>query len=234
MQTTRAPMLTLDEALARLLVAVAPLPASEHETLSTFDALGRVLQVDVRSTLDVPPADNTSMDGYAMRAADVPTIGTLLPVSQRIAAGTVGQPLQPGTAARIFTGAQVPPGADAVVMQEACEAVGEGVRVNVVPNIGQWIRRRGEDVRIGAVVLAAGTRLTPQALSGYEQTDCATAIRVVEGGGNTNPSNASSGSDCAGCVWDGSSCIWLSSSDWGAGAYSGGYTSCSSSCCRGH
>ncbi|GEM_PF-5735332 len=79
-----------------------------------------------------------------------------------------------------------------------------------------------------------GMRLTPQALSGYEQTDCATAIRVVEGGGNTNPSNASSGSDCAGCVWDGSSCIWLSSSDWGAGAYSGGYTSCSSSCCRGH
>ena len=66
-----APLLTLDEALARLLGAVAPLPATTHETVSTFDALGRVLQQDVRSALDVPPQDNTSMDGYAMRVADV-------------------------------------------------------------------------------------------------------------------------------------------------------------------
>ena len=161
-------MLTLDEALERLLAAVAPLPASEHETLSTFDALSRVLQHDLRSTLDVPPQDNTSMDGYALRCADVPVAGVILPVSQRIPAGVVGAPLAPGTAARIFTGAQVPAGADAVVMQEQCEQVpqgrGENVRVNVVPNAGQWIRRRGEDVRDGQVVLAAGTRLTPQAL----------------------------------------------------------------------
>ena len=161
-------MLTLDEALARLLAAVAPLPASEHETLSTFDALGRVLQRDLRSTLDVPPQDNTSMDGYALRCADVSATGALLPVSQRIPAGVVGAPLRPGTAARIFTGAQVPAGADAVVMQEQCEAVtqaqGESVRINVVPAAGQWIRRRGEDVKNGSVVLRAGTRLTPQAL----------------------------------------------------------------------
>jgi molybdopterin molybdotransferase len=104
------------------------------------------------------------MDGYALRCADVPVAGTRLAVSQRIPAGVVGGPLAAGTAARIFTGAQVPAGADAVVMQEQCEADGEGVRVQAVPEPGQWIRRRGEDVRAGAVVLPAGTRLTPQAL----------------------------------------------------------------------
>jgi len=123
-----------------------------------------VLAQDVRSGLDVPPADNTSMDGYALRSNDVPAAGTLLPVSQRIPAGVVGQPLVPGSAARIFTGAQVPPGADAVVMQEQCEALGDQVRVDVVPALGQWIRRRGEDVQKDSVVLTAGTRLTPQAL----------------------------------------------------------------------
>ena len=123
-----------------------------------------MLAQDVRSGLDVPQADNTSMDGYALRCADVPAAGTVLPMSQRIAAGTVGSALLPGTVARIFTGAQVPPGADAVVMQEQCEAVGDGVRVNTVPQSGQWIRRRGEDVQQGAVVLMAGTRLSPQAL----------------------------------------------------------------------
>lgn len=155
-------MLTLDEALGRLLSSIRPL--AETEQVSTFDALGRVLAVGVHSALDVPPADNTSMDGYAMRCADVLAAGTLLPVSQRIPAGHVGQPLQPGTAARIFTGAQVPPGADAVVMQEQCEALDGQVRVNVVPASGQWIRRRGEDVMHGAEVLARGARLTPQAL----------------------------------------------------------------------
>ena len=178
MKPERAPMLTLEEALARLLDAVAPLPASGHETLSTIDALGRVLQADVRSMLDVPPQDNTSMDGYALRCADVPAIGALLPVSQRIPAGVVGEPLQPGSAARIFTGAQVPVGADAVVMQEQCELVGDAVRVNAVPASGQWIRRRGEDVRAGDVVLRAGTRLTPQAL-GLAATVGAATLQVA-------------------------------------------------------
>ncbi|MES2991009.1 MAG: gephyrin-like molybdotransferase Glp [Pseudomonadota bacterium] len=178
MASGSAPLLTLDEALARLLGAVASLPVETHETVSTFDALGRVLQQDVRSTLDVPPQDNTSMDGYAMRAADVPAAGTLLPVSQRIPAGVVGAPLQPGTAARIFTGAQVPAGADAVVMQEQCEAVDQSVRVNTVPASGQWIRRRGEDVQAGATVLPAGTRLTPQAL-GLAATVGAATLQVA-------------------------------------------------------
>jgi molybdopterin molybdotransferase len=157
-------MLTLEEALGRLLSAVRPLPATDGERVSTFDALGRVLAEDVRSGLDVPPADNTSMDGYALRCADVPAAGTVLPISQRIPAGVVGASLQPGTVARIFTGAQVPVGADAVVMQEQCEPVGDGVRINAVPLLGQWIRRCGEDVRCGAVVLVGGTRLSPQAL----------------------------------------------------------------------
>ena len=169
-------MLTLDDALGRLLGAVASL--ADVETLSTFDALGRVLRQDVRSALDVPPQDNTSMDGYALRCADVPAVGALLPVTQRIPAGVVGQPLQPGTAARIFTGAQVPAGADAIVMQELCEVVGDAVRVNAVPTEGQWIRRRGEDVRSDSVVLPAGTRLTPQAL-GLAATVGAATLQVA-------------------------------------------------------
>lgn len=169
-------MLTLDEALARLLSATRPL--AETESVSTFDALGRVLAEDVRSALDVPPADNTSMDGYALSCADVRAAGTLLPVSQRIPAGLVGRALEPGTAARIFTGAQVPAGADAVVMQEQCEAIGDGVRVNIVPTPGQWIRGRGEDVRQESVVLRAGTRLSPQSL-GLAASVGAARLRVA-------------------------------------------------------
>jgi molybdopterin molybdotransferase len=162
------PMLSLDDALARLVEGAQPFRILQAESVSTFDGLGRVLAVDVLSMLNVPPEDNTSMDGYALRSADVPASGTVLPVSQRIPAGVVGHVLQPGTAARIFTGGQVPAGADAVVMQEQCEALpGESlgaVRVNTVPEFGQWIRRRGEDVHQGAIVLHRGERLTPQAL----------------------------------------------------------------------
>ena len=157
-------MLSLDEVLVRLVAGAAAARIADVEQVPTFDALGRVLAADVVSAIDVPPADNSSMDGYAVRAADVPQAGTVLPVGQRIPAGVVGAPLAAGMAARIFTGAQVPVGADAVVMQEQCEAVEGGVRINAVPQPGQWIRRRGEDVRVGAMVLARGSRLTPQAL----------------------------------------------------------------------
>ena len=165
----RPPLMSLGDALARLMQAVRPFDAAQAQQVSTFDALGRVLAADVRALVDVPPADNSAMDGYAMRCADVPAAGTTLPVSQRIPAGVVGEPLVPGTAARIFTGAQVPAGADAVVMQEQCTAVsdttaGGAVRIDTVPQLGLSIRRRGEDVSAGSVVLAAGTRLTPQAL----------------------------------------------------------------------
>ncbi len=161
---TAAPMLSLDEALAQLLAAAPSHRITTSETLSPFDALGRVLAEDVVSLIDVPPQDNTSMDGYALRAADVPAAGTVLPVSQRIPAGIVGSALQAGTAARIFTGGQIPAGADAVVMQEQSSAVDGGVRVDAVPQAGQWVRRRGEDIQAGSVVLKAGMRLTPQAL----------------------------------------------------------------------
>lgn len=158
----RRELLPLTEAIERLLASTRPI--AETEELSTFEALGRVLARDLTSTLDVPPLDNSAMDGYAMRVVDVPAAGTVLPVSQRIAAGQVGTPLQPGTAARIFTGAPVPPGADAVVMQELCNAQGDAVRIDTVPQPGLAIRRRGEDVREGSVVLMRGTRLSPQAL----------------------------------------------------------------------
>ena len=171
-------MLSLDEALARLVDGAASARITHTEAVSTFEALGRVLAEDVLAQVDVPPGDNSAMDGYAMRAADVPAAGTVLPVSQRIPAGVVGTPLQPGTAARIFTGAQVPAGADAVVMQEQCEALDGAVRVQVVPTPGLAIRRRGEDVQRGAVVLAAGVRLTPQAL-GLAASVGAGTLRVL-------------------------------------------------------
>lgn len=159
----RPPMLTLEEALERLLAAVQPLGEVEH--VDTFEALGRVLAEGVRSTVDVPPQDNSAMDGYALRVADAARAGAELPVSQRIPAGQPPQPLAAGTAARIFTGAQIPPGADAVVMQEQCEALDGGrVRIQVAVEPGSAIRRRGEDVRQGAEVLVAGQRLTPQAM----------------------------------------------------------------------
>jgi molybdopterin molybdotransferase len=174
MKRDSRPLLALDEALERLAAGCRAHRIVEVDQVSTFQGLGRVLAADVMSTLDVPPEDNSSMDGYALRAADVPTAGTELRVAQRIPAGVVGAPLEAGTAARIFTGAQVPPGADTIVMQEQCEPVagtqpGAGgdlgrVRIQTVPEPGAWIRRRGEDVRMGAVVLHRGTRLDPQAL----------------------------------------------------------------------
>ncbi|MBI3369500.1 MAG: molybdopterin molybdotransferase MoeA, partial [Burkholderiales bacterium] len=167
-EAPRPPLLSLDEVLGRMLGVARERVINQTESVSTFDALGRVLAQGVRSALDVPPADNTAMDGYVLRAADVPAEGTVLPVSQRIPAGVVGEPLRPGSAARIFTGAQVPAGGDAVVMQEQCEALaGDGlgaVRIKAVPTTGQWVRRRGEDVMQGAEVLKPGDRLTPQAL----------------------------------------------------------------------
>jgi molybdopterin molybdotransferase len=154
---------SLDDALAELLAHASALPDVDH--VSTFDADGRVLAADIASDMQVPPLDNSAMDGYAMRCADVPQGGVVLPVSQRIAAGAVGTPLQPGTAARIFTGAPVPEGADAVVMQENCELLDDGqVRVRVAPKLGQAIRRAGEDITRGAVVLPRGTRLSPASL----------------------------------------------------------------------
>mgnify|MGYP001333959013 CR=1 FL=1 len=154
-------LLSFDDALQKLLAAARPL--AETEEVDTSAAVGRTLARAQASGIVVPPLDNSAMDGYAVRLADLPAAGARLAVAQRIPAGSVGTPLAAGTAARIFTGAPVPAGADAVVMQELCEHAGEGiVQVNHVPRPGENIRRAGEDIRSGAAILAAGTRLAPQ------------------------------------------------------------------------
>jgi molybdopterin molybdotransferase len=159
---SRPPLLSLDEALPLLLARAQPLPGVDE--VSTFEGDGRVLAEDLLSALQVPPQDNSSMDGYAVRCADVSAPGAVLKVTQRIPAGAHGQPLNTGEAARIFTGAPIPLGADAVVMQEDCVAEGDTVRVQQVPALGQWIRRSGEDVARGDRVLSRGDRLSPAAL----------------------------------------------------------------------
>jgi molybdopterin molybdotransferase len=158
----RKPMLAVREALDLLLAAARPV--QESEIVPTLEANGRLLAADQASTINVPSADNTQMDGYAVRAEDCASGSATLRVSQRIPAGTVGKPLEPGTAARIFTGALIPEGADAVVMQEQCEAAGDSVIIRHVPTAGDWIRRTGEDIVSGAVILPAGTRLRSQEL----------------------------------------------------------------------
>ncbi len=153
-------LLSVDEALEVLLAGARPV--TEVEEVSTLEATGRVLARAQASAMDVPPMDNSAMDGYAVRTADVKTPDTKLKVAQRIMAGSVGQALAPGTAARIFTGAPIPPGADAIVMQEFCAADGEAVTIQKVPQKDAWIRRRASDIAKGAQVLAAGIRLRPQ------------------------------------------------------------------------
>ncbi len=164
--TEQKPMLSVAEALDFLLSAARPL--TDSEIIPTLDANGRVLAAAQSSQLDVPPMDNTQMDGYAVRAAYCLGGSARLKVTQRIPAGQVPQTLQPGTAARIFTGAMIPPGADAVVMQELCEAEksgdGEFVTVRHIPKSGDWIRRAGEDIRAGSTILPAGCRLRAQEL----------------------------------------------------------------------
>lgn len=138
-------------------------PVSETECLPLEQALGRVLAEPVRSRVDVPPWDNSAMDGYAVNTRDL-TEGASLYVAQRIPAGAVGSALEPGTVARIFTGAPVPAGADAVIIQEVCEVEGDRVRVREISKPGANIRRAGEDVLHGEEVLDRGTRLMPQHL----------------------------------------------------------------------
>ena len=158
-------MLTAQQALDHLLSHAKPVTQTESVPMQA--SLGRILAENVNSLVDVPPLDNTSMDGYAVRTADAATPGQVLRIAQRIPAGSVGTQLEPGTVARIFTGAPVPLGADAVVMQEDC-AIAEGsvdqVQVNIAPAVGQWIRRRGEDLTAGKTALTAGILLRPQEL----------------------------------------------------------------------
>lgn len=164
-------MLSTADALATLLAAARPLAGVE--TLPTLDALNRVLATDVVSPLDVPPMNTSAMDGYAVRVADLAHGTVRLRVSQRIPAGHAPQPLEPGTVARIFTGATVPPGADAIVMQEQTEPTGDEVALLHTPKAGEWITAQGADIRRGSVILPAGTRLTPQSLGLAASVGCA-------------------------------------------------------------
>ena len=153
-------MLSVDEALAQLLAGAGAI--GDIEEVSTLHASGRVLARPQHSDINVPSLDNSSMDGYAVRAAECAGGETRLPVSQRIPAGSLPGPLAAGTAARIFTGAPIPAGADAVVMQEMCAAEGDQVVIRHKPASGEWIRRVGEDIRAGSQILQAGLKLRPQ------------------------------------------------------------------------
>ena len=166
----RAPLMSLDEALDQVLGQARVIDQTER--VAILDADSRFLAEDLISELQVPPQDNSSMDGYAVRIEDLATPGVTLRVTQRIPAGHHGRPLMAGEAARIFTGAPIPPGANAVVIQEDTKALESSghpnavpeVLVNVVPVLGQWIRRSGEDVKKGDIVLSQGTRLNPASL----------------------------------------------------------------------
>ncbi|CAB3695276.1 gephyrin-like molybdotransferase Glp [Achromobacter pestifer] len=149
-------MLDFDQAQTLLANAAGPLQRCEDIGLN--DAAGRVLATDLTATVDIPPADNSAMDGYALRVADW-RAGGRLPIQQRCYAGDVPEPLKPGHAIRLFTGSLVPDGADTVVMQEDTVEADNQVEITRQPAPNQHIRRRGEDTMAGAPLLAAGTML---------------------------------------------------------------------------
>jgi molybdopterin molybdotransferase len=172
-------LIPVEEALETILVGITP--ACQTERLEVTQALGRVLAEPFVATIDSPPYTNSAMDGFALRASDS---GGELQVSQRIAAGQVPEPLALGTAARIFTGAQLPDGADTVVMQEECEVKGDRVRVPLRREVGDNVRLRGHEIKAGELLLEAGERLGPPALGllasqGLANVLCAKKPRVA-------------------------------------------------------
>lgn len=152
-------MLTYEQALETLLAAARP--TGRVETVESHLGLGRILAEPVVSSINVPQHDNSAMDGYAVRVSDVTAACVSLPVGLRVPAGSAPASLPPGVAARIFTGAPIPAGADAVVVQEKCEAAGDRVCLRVMPKPGDNIRRAGEDIAAGEPVLPAGVTLGP-------------------------------------------------------------------------
>nr|WP_323012321.1 gephyrin-like molybdotransferase Glp [Castellaniella sp.] len=152
-------LMDFDRAQAQL--AERAQPPVGQETLPLAALLGRVLATDIQATLNLPPADNSAMDGYALRAADTHQIPITLAVQQRCFAGQTPQALLPGHAIRLFTGSVLPAGADTIVMQEDCHEDETGVTFTATAQVGRHIRRQGEDMRQGDRILAAGTILTP-------------------------------------------------------------------------
>ncbi len=155
-------LLSVDAAIQQLLSHASSV--NETEQVGVLDTLGRVLAEDIVSTINVPGYDNTAMDGYAVRSEDCRQPGAQLPVTQRIPAGANGVEVKPGEVARIFTGAPIPPGADAVVMQELTtrEPDSDIVTINKTCSAGENIRRAGEDIKQGSVILKAGQRIRQQ------------------------------------------------------------------------
>ena len=176
-------LLDVEQALQHLLSQVQP--CSETETVETAGSLGRVLAEDLRSSIDVPPLDNSGMDGYAVSVADLTADAeSTLPIGLRVCAGDPLQTHQPGTVSRIFTGAPVPEGADAVIPQELCEVEGDTVRLPAGIKQGANIRRRGEDITKGAVVLQKGLRVRAQemgmaATMGFAQLSVYRQLKVA-------------------------------------------------------
>ncbi len=153
----------VDEALELLLTDAKP--TASVVLCKLKHARQRVLAENICSSINVPPSDNSAMDGYAVRSSDLRADKhAALPIAQRVQTGQKAAPLAPATAARIFTGATIPAGADAVVMQENCTTVAGRVKISEVPAVGQNIRRQGQDIAAGSAVLSAGTRLRAQEL----------------------------------------------------------------------
>lgn len=168
-------MLSIEEALQRLLTAARPIDTQEWLPLAL--AQGRILAAPLISRVNMPPLDNSAMDGYAVRCEEWAT-NHLFPISQRIPAGHIGTELVAGTVARIFTGAPVPPGADAIVMQEDCVVEGDAIRISRPPRPGDHIRRAGEDFAEGKTILTTGTRLGPAQL-GLAAAAGAAILKVI-------------------------------------------------------
>ncbi|AZL73195.1 molybdopterin molybdenumtransferase MoeA [Pseudomonas oryziphila] len=180
---TVRPLMPVEEALERLLALAEAAPIGDTEEVALADAEGRVLARELVAGLDLPPWPNSAMDGYALRLADWQ--GEALPVSQRIFAGHAPQPLQPGTCARIFTGAPLPEGADCVEMQENAEVLEDGrVRFLEPLAVDQNVRPKGQETRAGEQVMSAGTRLGPIQLGlaatlGFARLDVVRRPRVA-------------------------------------------------------
>ncbi|MAT52580.1 MAG: molybdopterin molybdenumtransferase MoeA [Porticoccaceae bacterium] len=192
-------MLKVEEAIHRLITAAQPI--AETEQVHPVAAYHRVLSTDIVAPVSVPPRDNSAMDGYAFCYADAQSRGFELPVSQRIPAGKAPRALEQGTAARIFTGAEIPEGADTVAMQEDCEALDSAVRIDTGVGQGANIRPAGQDIVKGSTILSAGTRLRPQEMGLLASVGCdtvavyrplrvavfSTGDELVEPGGTLGP-----------------------------------------------
>ena len=177
--TSTSKLMPLDEALT--LLTDSAVTITDEESVKLDDALGRVLSKGVSSAINVPAWDNSAMDGYAVRYIDIIN-HEQLPVSQRIPAGTRSLPLQPGSAARIFTGAPVPEGADTVIMQEIIKRDGDSIQLDGEASEGSNIRRAGEDIQKGSEIISSGTRLLSQhiGLAASTGTDVLTVKRKLK------------------------------------------------------